>query len=1399
MRGCNKIGCLIISLVVFSFVLIHAQTEQYKFRHLTTDDGLPSNKTWVVIKDSRGFMWIGTRGGLCRYDGYDVKVFQYDSRDTTSLSDNSIIGTAKLIVEDHYGNLWIGTQQKGLNKFDPFTEDFTRYRYIHGEVNSLSNDHIRWLYLDDKDILWIGTWDGLNKYQSESNDFKIYKPYPEDSLSFNNYVTSIYEKQPGKLWVGTYKGLYEFDKENGQFEAVSFIPDSKDTSYKLHIKTIFEDIDGTILFGTQKGFLTYEEDKRILIPSYPFFNAKSRLKRIDISVNPFDGENTLWVTNGKLFKYDKKTGKRTYFLPESDDPSSILGQVIYSIYFDETGMMWIAGTRGINILNPETDHIKQYPEFADQYGRDASRFMKDSRNHFWIATAASKLIHFDQYMNPVKQYNSVPVNEKTELSTFGVRILFEDSKGNIWIGTGNKGLFVIEQGRDELLRCNLKGTGPETGPTIIYDIFEDSKGTLWIAGGGSLYYRKTLLPLTVFNNFNLESSVRIGTTISIYEDRYGWLWIGTYSQGLFCRPAEFNETDTLLNYNHEPWNNRSLSNETVWAIEEDTNGDLWFATENGLNKFLREEKAFERFFSKTERGANCIWDMTGDNRGYLWMTTEAGLIRYKPNTSGTGQTDDYEIKKILPFRDIFLKNIDKTPDGKIYLGGADFTGNGYFSFHPDSISENTRLPPVFITEFRVRSEQFGLDTSIILKKHIILKYNQNFFSFKFAALDYINPQKNHYAYYLEGLEDNWIYSGNRRLANYTGVPPGNYVFRVKGSNNDGYWNEKGTNVMITILPPLWKTWWAYLLYGLFIVGVLYFIFRYYLKRQQLLHKLALEQVQSEKLKEMDRMKSRFFANISHEFRTPLTLILGPLEKLRSKIADPDSEQDLNMMQRNASRLQNLINQLLNLSKLESGKMKLQAREENIVALVNGYTQSFESLAKQKKIDFNIKSTEEDIKLFVDKDKIEKILYNLLSNAFKFTVEGGRIEVEITPLDPPSRGDKAESQISPLEGGRGVKITISDTGLGIPSEKLEHIFDRFYQADDTYTKDQEGTGIGLALTKELVELHHGKIKVESQLGKGTIFSFFLPMGKEHLKQEEVVEPASAEASADKSVDREDPPEQIIELQDQVTLSDDETEKDDAIPLLLIVEDNDDLRAYIHSYLTNDYRIIEAIDGEMGLIKGVEKIPDLVISDVMMPKMDGIELCRKLKTDERTSHIPIILLTARASMESRIEGLETGADDFLTKPFDPDELQVRIKNLIKQREKLKEGYLNQFKLSEDKEKERILSMDDQFLLKAKSMVEQHLSDSEFNVESCAKELAMSRVQLHRKLHALLNQSSSEFIRTIRLNKAAIMLRNKSANVSEICYDVGFTNPAYFSSCFRKKFGQIPTEYANQNSRP
>jgi len=676
------------------------------------------------------------------------------------------------------------------------------------------------------------------------------------------------------------------------------------------------------------------------------------------------------------------------------------------------------------------------------------------------------------------------------------------------------------------------------------------------------------------------------------------------------------------------------------------------------------------------------------------------------------------------------------------------------------------------------NKPYALDTSISQKKHIDLDYSQNFFSFEYNALDHYGPKFNHYAFKLEGLDDGWVNVKQRKFANYTGVPAGDYIFRVRNTINGCYWYGGETSISISISPPPWKTWWAYLLYGLAIIA-LFIAWRWYdLKRHRLKQALEIEQVEAEKLKELDSMKSRFFANISHEFRTPLTLILGPLNKLINKTEDPTCVKDLNMMQRNARRLQRLINQLLNLSKLEAGEMKLIAGERNIIGLVRGYVHSFESLAKQKNIKLLFASDDEKTLIYVDNDKIEKILYNLLSNAFKFTPDGGEIAVSV--LTHPVKPYYKEG----AEGG--INIIVADTGPGIPPDKIKHVFDRFYQTDNASSGDQEGTGIGLALTQELVKLHHGDIKVESHEGKGTTFIVTLPKGHEHLKPEEIDEKGAAIPVEEISVP---------ELEPVKTVRLDEKAEKEGKPILLVVEDNDDLRSYVRSYLDDEYSVHEAVNGALGLQSAIEKIPDLIISDVMMPMMDGYQLCRALKSNEKTSHIPVILLTAKAAKEDKLEGLELGADDFLTKPFDPAELLVRIKNLIEQRQLLRKRYLKELNLYPQALPDKIASMDEQFLQKAMEVVRENIPDPEFSVETFGDNMAMSRMQLHRKITALTGQTASEFIRNLRLQKAAELIRSQAATITEIAYDTGFSTPSYFTECFKKYFGISPADYQKQ----
>ncbi len=1410
MKGYDKKFCLIL-LMIFPFVLIYPQTEQYKFRHLTNKDGLPSSRTEYIMKDSHGFIWIGTKLGLCRYDGYNFKVYQYDPNDSTSLTHSN---THSNILEDKEGFIWMGNNF-GLNRYDPVTESFKRYIYDPNDSSSLSSNFVRAILQDCSGIIWAGTIGegGLNRHNPEEENFTRFQ---NGSDYYKNSILSLHEDRSGILWVGTLDGLFQFDRQNEKFisvEPVSPLPENFVPCYRV----IREDDTGDLWFVTDKTILTYKKSiskAPVLAPLHdneiPF--GDDFFPR-DILVESFEDGEILWIASTKLIKYNTLSGELFDFTHDPNNPHSIIGSTFKNIYEDDFGTMWISGHRGVNILEKDLYQIEKHSEFFNRYACDATVFFEDSYGSIWVGTSSKGIMQFDNEMNQIKWYQSLYRDTHGNDHTGIIWTMYEDDEGNLWIGDNHSGLYFFDKTNDKFVHCELEGL--IVGKDIIWinDIYKDSNGILWIATQLGLYKREMIdQSLTNFIFIPLSDLHEHRPVTCIYEDSKRNLWFGGNGTGLYCQPPDLRGSETFNNYSHNPKNRNSLVSNNVWKVSEDSDGNLWIATYHGLNRYNREKDDFEHIRFEANIGSNFICDFVEDNKGYFWMTTDNGLLKFKIPQEKSNNNELYEISQILPFSDIFPYKISLLKNGKIYVGAKYSSENGYFSFQPDSIEDNDCIPPIVIADFQINNNTAKLDTSIILKKHIILNYTENYFSFEFAALDYTNPQENKYAYYLEGFEDDWTFSGTRRAAYYTGVPPGDYTFRVKGSNNDGYWNEEGTFVQMTILPPPWKTWWAYSLYIIFLFGVLYFWHWYELKRQKLRQELKLEQVEAEKLKELDKMKSRFFTNISHEFRTPLTLILGPIDKLRSYINDKEPRKDLDMMQRNAHRLQRLINQLLNLSRLESGKMKLQTREENIVALVNGYIQSFESLAKQKKIDLILNSSEENIPLFVDKDKIEKILYNLMSNAFKFTGEEGRIEVAVSSQQSTVGSEAIEDcQLirSIAEEGRlktedysnrGVNISISDTGRGIPSKKLEHIFDRFFQADDSYTKEQEGTGIGLALTKELVEIHHGKITVESQVGKGTTFSVFLPKGKEHLKSDEIVEKTTFK------VKKEEFPEPFPELEfSENELSIDNYQNKDEgkedKPYILIVDDNADLRNYMKGYLDQHYNISEARDGGEGYNLAIEKIPDLIISDVMMPKLDGYELCKKLKTDARTSHIPVILLTARASSESKIEGLETGADDFITKPFDPLELQTRIKNLIMQRNMLHESFMkNVRKIGIEQlltlESPDLNSMDQNFLQKAIEYILENISDPTINVELLGEEMSLSRRQLQRKIMGITGNSPNKFIRSIRLNRAAELILNKTGNVTEIAYEVGFNNLSWFAKSFKEQFGVLPSEYPSEN---
>jgi signal transduction histidine kinase/DNA-binding response OmpR family regulator len=825
-----------------------------------------------------------------------------------------------------------------------------------------------------------------------------------------------------------------------------------------------------------------------------------------------------------------------------------------------------------------------------------------------------------------------------------------------------------------------------------------------------------------------------------------------------------------------PEDSSTIIDNNFLSAYEDQKGTLWLGCQNGLVKFNRLKNNFTRFYGNNGFVDGGVSQILEDDHGYLWMSTGNGITKFNPVT---GEFKDYYSTSYFPEIKFYNKVGCKSKNGEMYFGGK----NGFIRFHPDSIKDNPFIPPIVITSFRKFEKPFPFG------KEIELSHSDNFISFEFAALSYISSAENQYAYKMEGVDKDWVYCGTRRFASYPNMDPGEYVFRVKGSTSNRVWNEAGTSIKIIILPPWWKAWWAYLSYAGIFIFALYGIRRYELNRLHLKNQVKLDEVVLKEKEETEKIKSTFFANISHEFRTPLTLILGPAEKISSDTSD-DVKKDANIIKRNSRRLLQLINQLLDLSKLESGKLKLEVSKGNIVSFVKGVALSFESLAESKDIILKLLPEKEFIELYFDKEKMMQILTNILSNAFKFTPKEGKITVSVK-TNPPSFPPLLKGELN----GGSVEIKIRDTGIGISHEEIPKLFDRFYQVDSSHTREYEGTGIGLALTKELVELHHGGIKVESEKGSFTEFTLEFPLGRDHLKDEEIVEEKETKVILSETKNLIVPEQEnnkveadLVDSSSKTPQNDIEMKEDKTI--ILIVEDNYDMRQYIRESLDGNYLIEEAVNGEQGVRKAEKIIPDLIVSDMMMPKMDGNELVKILKNDEKTSHIPIILLTAKAGQENKLEGLETGADDYLTKPFDIKELQVRIKNLIDIRKKLQEKFSKIGSRTSEINEKKLNSIDEKFMLRVGEVIEKHISEEEFDTEEFSKEIAMSRSHLHKKLKALTGKSASLYVRSVKMIKAKKMIEEQTGNISEIAYSLGFSSPAYFTRCFKEEFGYPPS---------
>ncbi len=1369
-----------------------------QFTHLTVEQGLVHSNITCVVQDKRGFMWLGSGDGLTRYDGYQFKAYKHAPGNPNSLLHNEITA----LFHDRAGKLWIGTAG-GLDYFDPVTESFTHFTHQPDVPTSLGAPKVTCIREDRSGNVWVGTLGGglhqviRNGNQGVPVGFRRYTDFSSHPGTRNPvWVSAIAQDQEGTLWIGTVgEGLFTFDPAGGRATSHRCNAPGYTGETDVNVYALCVDAAGTLWVGTDKlGFYTVDTGRR----QWRVYGSPRTPLEDDALQIVEDAPGKLWVGTwqGGLYYLDTRTGQWTRYAT-GDARGSITSNKINTVYRDRTGTLWV-GTwgGGLNIKHPAKPAIAHYFRESKQTDSKSliSDLCEDVNGNLWLAVVGGGLARYDLATETYVTYRHDP-RDPNSLADEYMTSLLPARSGHLWIGS-HKGVNVFDPntGRFTLLKHNPDNPNSLASNSVIA-MLEDRDGRFWLAN--TAHGLDRLDPRTnTFTHYRHDprnpNSLAADKLITLYQGRDGTLWIGT-GQGLDAlNPA----TGAFRHYKHQPGNPESLSDNTVSSIAEDHAGNLWVGTfSQGLNKLDRQKGTFTRYRVEEGLPNNAIFSIIEDQHRKLWVSTNKGVSQFNPLT---GKFRNFDVRDGLQANEYYLNAAFQNRQGQIFLGGI----NGFNVFHPDGITENTAIPPVVLTDFKVfnksvpvgkaEGDELSLPTIITECRQVTLPHSSSVFSLEFAALNYLHPEKNQYQYKLEGLETDWVLSGDRRFVSYTTLDPGTYTFRVRGSNNDGVWNEAGATLRIIITPPWWRTWWAYALDVLIAAALLYLAFRYFLYQERLKNALDLERLESEKLHEIDSLKTRFFANISHEFRTPLTLILGPVEaRLAAVAALPDDhpdKRDLKLMHRSARRLLTLINQLLDLSKLEAGSLKLEPTEGNLLGFLKALVYSFSSLAESRHIILTFHSERTALPARFDRDKLEKVVTNLLANALKFTPEGGSVAVTVSTL---ATGGTAVTRtgLAPASQQQFVVITVADTGIGIPADRLGRVFDRFYQVDGSNTREHSGTGIGLALTQELVHLHGGTIHVQSEEGKGTQFTVRLPLHEvqgagdavlapDDLSPEPVPQPSGA------SVGPKTPGVPAIPL-------------DMNAPLLLIVEDNEEVRHYIHDVFAGEYRILEAQNGEEGLKKALEMVPNLVITDLMMPRMDGMELCRRLKTDERTSHIPVVLLTARASAESRVGGLETGADDYITKPFHVHELQLKVRNLVAGRQLLRERFAREVKLQP--KDIAITSADEKFLRVAIETVEKHMADSDFSVEALESEMSMSKMQLYRKLKALTDQSPSEFIRTIRLKRAAALLGAKSGTITEIAYEVGFNNLSYFAKCFKEMYGVTPSEYTDQSPAP
>jgi ligand-binding sensor domain-containing protein/signal transduction histidine kinase/DNA-binding response OmpR family regulator len=1327
--------CTLIVVMLCCGITGICQKQSYYFKNYQVSDGLSGNTIGPMIQDKKGFIWLASRNGLNRFDGRSFRIFRKIPGDSTSLGDNHV----RALYEDNQERIWIGTS-KGVYKYDPGTERISLVPFpwiTGGEVIAIKEDKAG--------NIWMIAWLQLCRYDVKNKKLIRY------GLKKDNAVSLSISKE-GVVLCGMASGkIRKYNHETGKFQNYNVGSLITKKGEIIATMVLQATSDSTVLVGNMKRLWSFNFNTGIVRDISSEVNLKEDIYIHSIYENS-DGK--YWIgAQSALFILDLKKKKIERIKKQLDDPNSISDNVTNTIFRDREGGIWVSTQYGgVNYYSDQFNFFKKYiPRNSGGIsGYLIHHILKDKYNRLWIGTEDAGLNQLDIKTEDFKWF--LPDGKKGSIAYHGIHGMVEDGD-KLWIGTYDHGLDVMDLKSNKIIRhYSRQNTNDSLRSDFINTIYKTRNGEILIGLWSGLYKynRKT-------DNFS-RSGFFEAWIQHIYEDKQGTIWGGSYGRGIFyLNPT----TGVKGRIEHNPVGNDGLSNDYVNSVFQSQDGAMWFCTEDGLSSYNMESKQITNYTTNDGLPDNQVFRIEEDNNGNLWISSSRGLamLDRKSNAFTT-----YTKADGLPSDQFNYGSSFKSEDGTLFFG----TVSGMISFNPSNLIKNHLVPNVYITSLQINGKDIDLKTrnsplkkSISYTKHLELDYQSSNLTFEVASLSYVNSEHNQYQYQMEGLDNEWHSIDNNGKIYFAKLSPGEYVLRVKGSNNDLVWNDKETKLTISIRPPIWATVWAYILYGAVASAIVALILRYYYMAMKEKNQRRIEQLITKQDREIYSAKIDFFTNIAHEIRTPLTLIKMPIDKMLSYQGRNNEDTDnLNVINKNTGRLIELTNQLLDFRKVESNNYSFNYSETDINSLLHDQFEMFRPIAVEKKIEYLIDLPENVIEADVDVEVCKKIIGNLISNALKYANTFVKV------------------QLFPLNSGEDLfHIEFTNDGTPIGELDKEKIFTPFYRIESD--KHKEGTGIGLPLARSLAELHKGSLLITKEISSTIVFRLSLPVSQDHkldYKKKFVYQSVG-----------------IMRIPDE-NLPEGSPDK----PVVLLVEDNVEILGYLAKHLFGLYNIKMVGNGQEAIDLLTSEDVHVVVSDIMMPVMDGIELCKKMKSDLRFSHLPILLLTAKTTIESKIEGLTEGADAYIEKPFSMDHLTAQIANLIRNRKFIKEYFANS-PLVHIKEI-AISKTDKQFIERLESTILDRIGDDRLDTEALAELMNMSRSTLFRKIKGISNLTPNELINLFRLKKAAELLAENNLKVSEVAYAVGYSIPSNFSRDFQKRFGLSPSSYViNLTKKP